>query len=143
MDGTGLLYAVQLNDAVFAVVAPDGAEYMLRKQGLGVIHGGHNALRFTPHFRITKEEMDMQVDFVRAFLKRMNQEQYQLLVPRLAQSMGSPKKSAANRMELSMKGHLFDDNIIGEVLNRVEKYEGCARMLQLRLGILNSCGHYK
>lgn len=50
VTGTGLLYAVQLNDKVFSVVARDGAELVLRKQGLGVIHGGHNALRFTPHF---------------------------------------------------------------------------------------------
>lgn len=33
VTGTGLLYAVQLNENVFKVVAYDGAEYVLRKQG--------------------------------------------------------------------------------------------------------------
>jgi 4-aminobutyrate aminotransferase-like enzyme len=32
---------------------------------LGVIHGGQNALRFTPHFAITSEEIDMIVDILR------------------------------------------------------------------------------
>jgi len=70
VNGKGLLYSVGLNDRVLAVVAQDGAEYDLRTRGLGVIHGGHNALRFTPHFRITKQEMDMQVEFVRDLCKR-------------------------------------------------------------------------
>ena len=36
-----------------------------RKNGLGVIHGGLNALRFTPHFAITTEEIDMILQIVR------------------------------------------------------------------------------
>lgn len=157
VTGTGLLYAVQLNDSVFAVVANDGAEYVLRKQGLGVIHGGHNALRFTPHFKITKEEMDMQVDFVRAFLQRLSTSHYQLLVPRLApifnkkqdeffrtvsptvnnyMNATSEKKQCAmtDRLQVSVKGHLFDENILGELLNIVEKFGGTARIVQLHLG---------
>jgi 4-aminobutyrate aminotransferase-like enzyme len=35
---------------------------------LGVIHGGVNALRFTPHFNITSEEIDLIIDVVRASL---------------------------------------------------------------------------
>merc|ERR1711968_15601 len=80
VTGTGLLYAVQLNkEAGFTVVAADGAEWTLRRQGLGVIHGGDNALRFTPHFKITKAEIDLQVTLVRAYLERWPDEKFQLL----------------------------------------------------------------
>ena len=41
-------------------------EMWCRKNGLGVIHGGINALRFTPHFAITSEEIDMIVEIVRS-----------------------------------------------------------------------------
>jgi 4-aminobutyrate aminotransferase-like enzyme len=40
-------------------------EEWCRNNGLGVIHGGQNALRFTPHFAITSEEIDMIVDILR------------------------------------------------------------------------------
>jgi 4-aminobutyrate aminotransferase-like enzyme len=33
-----------------------------------VIHGGENALRFTPHFAITTEEVDLIVKIVRESL---------------------------------------------------------------------------
>jgi len=32
---------------------------------LGVIHGGQNALRFTPHFAITSEEIDLIIEVLR------------------------------------------------------------------------------
>ena len=31
----------------------------------GVIHGGENSLRFTPHFAITAEEVDLIIDLIR------------------------------------------------------------------------------
>jgi acetylornithine/succinyldiaminopimelate/putrescine aminotransferase len=34
-----------------------------------VIHGGVNALRFTPHFLITSEEIDMIVSLVESCLR--------------------------------------------------------------------------
>ena len=40
-------------------------EEWCRKNGLGVIHGGQNALRFTPHFAITSSEIDMIVKIVK------------------------------------------------------------------------------
>ena len=43
----------------------DGVEMTLRRLGINAIHGGTNALRFTPNFDITKDEIDMQVDYVR------------------------------------------------------------------------------
>ena len=39
-------------------------EEWCRINGLGVIHGGTNALRFTPHFAITSEEIDMIVKII-------------------------------------------------------------------------------
>ena len=42
----------------------------MRERGLGVIHGGTNSLRFTPHFGITDAEVDLIIDHVRdALLK--------------------------------------------------------------------------
>ncbi|CAD7944697.1 unnamed protein product [Amoebophrya sp. A25] len=195
VTGTGLLYAVQLNDSIFQVVAADGAEYWLRQQGLGVIHGGHNALRFTPRFEITKAEIDMQIDMVSAFLKRMNSEKVRMLAPRLqtltrettlegtmlssdeeslaswtpsdmnknnavvastgqmtaadvekAMGMGQQQQALSRddlanakqtAFQVQLKGHLFDENIINQVLDHIEKSQGQARMLSLRLGESN------
>jgi len=64
VNGTGLLYQVKL-DPKIPVTAMDGVEMILRRRGVNVIHGGTNALRFTPNFDITKEEIDMQVAHVR------------------------------------------------------------------------------
>jgi len=47
------------------VVGFDGIEPWCRRRGLGVIHGGKNALRFTPHFNITSEEIDLIILIVR------------------------------------------------------------------------------
>merc|ERR1712194_250736 len=149
VNGTGLLYAVQLNSKVFQVVAADGAEYVLRRQGLGVIHGGTNALRFTPHFRIKEAEIDLQVDMVRAFLKRMDSQAYQSLMPRLAAPATSESQAWEDytspsspdgtidpgfNVSLLVKGHLFDEGILTEVLNKVESHNGKARVLALKLG---------
>nr|MBC8518740.1 hypothetical protein [Euryarchaeota archaeon] len=43
-------------------------EEWCRRNGLGVIHGGKNALRFTPHFGITSDEIDLVIDLVRCCL---------------------------------------------------------------------------
>merc|ERR1719188_1283983 len=67
VNGTGLLYQVKL-DPKFPVTAMDGVEIILRTRGVNVIHGGTNALRFTPNFDITKEEIDMQIAHVREVL---------------------------------------------------------------------------
>ena len=37
----------------------------MREHGLGVIHGGTNSLRFTPHFGITDEEVDLVIAHVK------------------------------------------------------------------------------
>ena len=57
VQGTGLLCAAELDPKQCMVVGYGGIEELCRRQGLGVIHGGKNALRFTPHFRITEKEV--------------------------------------------------------------------------------------
>merc|ERR1719215_2222471 len=64
VNGTGLLYQVKL-DPKIPVIAMDGVEMELRRRGVNVIHGGTNALRFTPNFDVTKDEADMQIAHVR------------------------------------------------------------------------------
>ena len=64
VQGTGLLFSAELDPSI-EVVGYDGIETWLRKHGLGVIHGGENSLRFTPHFAVTREEVTLLVDLVR------------------------------------------------------------------------------
>ena len=65
VQGTGLLVCAEMDPDFFPVVGDDKVEMWCRKNGLGVIHGGVNALRFTPHFLITSEEIKMIVEIVR------------------------------------------------------------------------------
>ena len=60
-QGTGLLIASVIRDDV-RVVGNDGLEQRCRRRGLGVIHGGENALRFTPHFGSTDPEVELMID---------------------------------------------------------------------------------
>lgn len=69
VQGTGLLLSAELDPTRFIVVGVDGVEQWCRRNGLGVIHGGVNALRFTPHFLITSEEIDMIVSLVESCLR--------------------------------------------------------------------------
>lgn len=65
VQGTGLLISAELDPEIMKVVGFDDVEVWCRKQGLGVIHGGINALRYTPHFNITTEEVDLVIDVTR------------------------------------------------------------------------------
>ncbi|MEQ1504268.1 MAG: aminotransferase class III-fold pyridoxal phosphate-dependent enzyme [Myxococcota bacterium] len=69
VQGTGLLVAAHIDPNKLAVVGFDGLETWCRRHGLGVIHGGANALRFTPHFAITSEEVELIVRVVRQGLR--------------------------------------------------------------------------
>jgi len=40
----------------------------MRERGVGVIHGGVNSLRFTPHFNVTSAEVDLIVSNLRKAL---------------------------------------------------------------------------
>tara|TARA_B100000482_G_scaffold37891_1_gene24017 strand:+ start:954 stop:2471 length:1518 start_codon:yes stop_codon:yes gene_type:complete len=64
VQGTGLLLCAELEPDTLPVVGYGGVEEWCRINGLGVIHGGTNALRFTPHFAITSEEIDMIVKII-------------------------------------------------------------------------------
>ena len=68
VQGTGLLCSAELEPKQFPVVGMEAVEPWCRRRGLGVIHGGINALRFTPHFQITSEEIDLIVNIVREAL---------------------------------------------------------------------------
>lgn len=63
-QGTGLLFSCELGRQ-FKAYGAGSIEETLREHGLGVIHGGENSLRFTPHFAITEDELDLLVSLVR------------------------------------------------------------------------------
>ncbi len=65
VQGTGLLLSAELNPEKYPVIGFDAFEQWCRFHGLGVIHGGQNALRFTPHFNITSAEIDLIIDIFR------------------------------------------------------------------------------
>ena len=60
VQGTGLLFSCEL-DPRFKAYGSGSLEEYLRQHGIGVIHGGENSLRYTPHFHITSEEVDLIV----------------------------------------------------------------------------------
>jgi acetylornithine/succinyldiaminopimelate/putrescine aminotransferase len=70
VQGTGLLFSVELAEQGYTVLGKKCVELDMRLHGVGVIHGGKNALRFTPHFGITSEEADLVVDSVRQSLAK-------------------------------------------------------------------------
>ena len=64
VQGTGLLFSCELDDR-YKVYGTNSTEDYLRRQGLGVIHGGAKSLRYTPHFAVTDDEADLIVDLTR------------------------------------------------------------------------------
>jgi acetylornithine/succinyldiaminopimelate/putrescine aminotransferase len=73
VQGTGLLISAELEPSILTVVGFDEVEVWCRKHGLGVIHGGLNALRYTPHFAITSAEVDLVIDITRQAIKHFTQ----------------------------------------------------------------------
>ncbi|MDP6869966.1 MAG: aminotransferase class III-fold pyridoxal phosphate-dependent enzyme [Candidatus Poseidoniaceae archaeon] len=73
VQGTGLLISAELDPERLQVVGFEKVEVWCRKHGLGVIHGGENALRYTPHFNITSEEIDLVVDITRQAIKHFTE----------------------------------------------------------------------
>jgi acetylornithine/succinyldiaminopimelate/putrescine aminotransferase len=67
--GTGLIVSAELNPVTHPVNGPGAMEETLRLRGLGVVHGGDNALRFTPWFGITADEVELMLDVVRSVLR--------------------------------------------------------------------------
>ena len=75
VQGTGLLFSCELAPQFKCYGANSTEEYM-RENGINVIHGGANSLRFTPHFAINEAEADLLVAHVReALLKGPRQQQ--------------------------------------------------------------------
>ena len=58
VTGSGLLLALHIKPE-YIVDKNKGLEYICRYNGLNVIHGGQNALRFTPHFLINNQEINL------------------------------------------------------------------------------------
>ena len=73
VQGTGLLISAELEPTKMKVIGFDDVEVWCRKHGLGVIHGGINALRYTPHFNITSEEVDLVINITRDAIKHFTQ----------------------------------------------------------------------
>ncbi|HQX65697.1 MAG TPA: lysine 6-aminotransferase, partial [Dokdonella sp.] len=65
----------------FKCYGANSTEEWMREHGYGVIHGGTNSLRFTPHFSISEAEVNLLVGGVRRAL------------------MEGPRKNAADRAE--------------------------------------------
>jgi acetylornithine/succinyldiaminopimelate/putrescine aminotransferase len=63
-QGTGLLLSCELNPR-YKCHGVNSTEDYLRRQGLGVIHGGARSLRYTPHFAITDKEVDLVLQLTR------------------------------------------------------------------------------
>ena len=62
------VYYLIVNPETHQVVGFGEVEEKCREIGLGIIHGGQNALRFTPHFEITSEEVNLVINLVRTAL---------------------------------------------------------------------------
>ena len=69
VQGTGLLLSCELDPAI-KCHGTDSVEEFMRRNGIGVIHGGTNSLRYTPHFAITSEEIDLIIGATRDALTR-------------------------------------------------------------------------
>ena len=67
VQGTGLLFSCELAPA-FKCYGAGSTEEWMREHGYGVIHGGANSLRFTPHFGVSADEVDLLVEGVRRAL---------------------------------------------------------------------------
>ena len=64
VQGTGLLLSCELHDR-YKVYGANSTEDYLRRQGLGVIHGGAHSLRYTPVFDLGDDEVDLIVEMTR------------------------------------------------------------------------------
>lgn len=64
VQGTGLLVSCALASR-YKTYGTNSTEDYLRKQGLGVIHGGARSLRFTPIFDISAKEVELIVELTK------------------------------------------------------------------------------
>ena len=66
VQGTGLLVSAELDPARFKSYGINSSEEYMRNHGINVIHGGTNALRYTPPFDISSAEVDLIVQVTRS-----------------------------------------------------------------------------
>jgi len=71
VHGTGLMVCAELDPRHCKVTGRDGLEERLRRDGIAMIHGGRNGLRFTPHFGITSAEIELIIESVDRELRRV------------------------------------------------------------------------
>lgn len=64
VQGTGLLLSCELNPR-YKCHGTNSTEDYLRRQGLGVIHGGVRSLRYTPVFGISEKEVELIIKLTR------------------------------------------------------------------------------
>ncbi len=67
VQGTGLLYSCELTKD-YKGYGTGSTEEWMREHGIGVIHGGENSLRFTPHFNVTEDELGLVVSVIKRAL---------------------------------------------------------------------------
>jgi len=65
VQGTGLLFSLELNPKMYKCYGTDSTEEYLRMKGCNVIHGGKSSLRYTPYFGISSEEAELVVNATR------------------------------------------------------------------------------
>jgi acetylornithine/succinyldiaminopimelate/putrescine aminotransferase len=63
VQGTGLLFSCALAPQ-YKCYGSGSTEEWLRRHGVNVIHGGENSLRFTPHFAIDSDELQLLVGLI-------------------------------------------------------------------------------
>jgi acetylornithine/succinyldiaminopimelate/putrescine aminotransferase len=67
VQGTGLLVSAELSPEL-KTVGKGSVEDNMRREGVNVIHGGVNSLRFTPWFHIDSKELELILDVLRTEL---------------------------------------------------------------------------
>ncbi len=67
VQGTGLLFSCELTKN-YKGYGTGSTEEWMRERGIGVIHGGENSLRFTPHFGVGEDELRLVVAMVKRAL---------------------------------------------------------------------------
>jgi acetylornithine/succinyldiaminopimelate/putrescine aminotransferase len=65
VQGTGLLFSVELDGRRYKSYGADSIEEFMRHHGLNVIHGGENSLRFTPNFDMNGAEVELIIETTR------------------------------------------------------------------------------
>ena len=65
VQGTGLLFSIELDKNRYKAYGENSTEEYLRLNGINVIHGGENSLRYTPTFGITSAEVELIVEATR------------------------------------------------------------------------------